>query len=256
MNRLHPDILRIPLAHRGYHDAKDDRPENSPAAFRAAIDAGYGIELDVQLTSDNRAVVFHDYVLDRLTREKGLVRDRSVLDLATTRLNGTREGIPSLEDVLGIVAGKVPLLIEIKDQDGQMGPNVGPLEEAVAEALQDYDGPVAVMSYNPNSVSRMASLAPGVPRGIVTEGYPNDHFPQLPETTRTRLRDIADFDLVSAEFISHDATDLDRPRVAELKAQRVPILCWTVRSAEQEAQARKVADNVTFEGYPAAIPVP
>lgn len=253
MSRLHPDFLRIPLAHRGYHDAGDARPENSPAAFRAAIAAGYGIELDVQLTADDRAVVFHDYDLARLTREKGPVRERSLRDLATTPLNGTREGVPSLEDILRLVGGRVPLLVEIKDQDGNMGPNVGPLEQAVIDDLRGYDGPVAVMSFNPNAVARIASLSPDTPRGIVTGSYREEDYPNLAETVRERLRDIADFELLTADFISHEAADLQRPRVAGLKAKGAAILCWTIRSLEQEAKARKIADNITFEGYAAQL---
>jgi len=256
MSRLHPDFLRAPIAHRGYHDAADGRPENSPSAFRAAIAAGYGIELDVQLTADDRAVVFHDRDLSRLTREKGPIRQRSIRDLATTPLTGTREGIPSLEDVLALVAGQVPLLIEIKDQDGNMGPNVGPLEEAVVEALRGYAGPVGVMSYNPNAVARIASLSPDTPRGMVTEAYSAEDWRLLAKATRDRLRDIPDFELLTADFISHKANDLSRPRVAELKSKGATVFCWTVVSPDQEAEARKIADNITFEGYAAALPNP
>jgi glycerophosphoryl diester phosphodiesterase len=254
MTRLAPEFRRVPLAHRGYHDLTDSRPENSFAAFRAAIEHGYGIELDVQLTSDDRPVVFHDYEMSRLTREKGPVRQRSLADLGTTRLTGGSDTIPSLDEVLALVAGQVPLLIEIKDQDGGMGPNVGPLEESVAEALKPYDGPVAVMSFNPNAVARMASLSPETPRGIVTSAYRKDDWKLLSASTRNRLRSIPDFEVLNCDFISHEADDLDRPRVAQLKSKGAAILCWTIRSAEQEAAARKVADNITFEGYAAALP--
>lgn len=242
----------IPLAHRALHDVKDGRPENSRAAIRAAIEAGYGIEVDVQLSADGAAMVFHDYALERLTGEKGAVRLRSAQELAGIDLLGGDEGIPDLSEVLEIVGGKVPLVIELKDQDGGMGPDIGPLEEATAKAVQGYTGPLAVMSFNPNAVVRMAELLPDIPRGIVTSAYRYEDWP-LPSTTCDRLRDIPDYARAQACFISHEVDDLSRSRVAELKEQGAMVCCWTVRSAEQEAEARQVAHNITFENYHAAL---
>lgn len=244
-------FLSRPIAHRAYHDKDQGRPENSPAAIRATVAAGYGIEIDLQLSADGVPMVFHDYALDRLTEAKGPIALRSAAELGATRLRHGSEGIPTLAEVLGIVAGQVPLLIEIKDQDGDMGPNIGPLEAATAKALKGYDGPLAVMSFNPHSMQAMARLAPDIPRGLTTSSYEAPDWPTLSADTCGRLRDIPDFDAVGASFISHEADDLDRPRVASLKAAGVPILCWTIRSPQAEAEARKIAVNVTFEGYPA-----
>ncbi|SHE35207.1 Glycerophosphoryl diester phosphodiesterase [Ruegeria intermedia] len=249
-----PDaFLRTPIAHRALHDIRDNRPENSRAAVAAAVRSGYGIEIDLQLTSDGRAMVFHDYDLLRLTGQTGAIQQITRAEAAKIPLLHGDEGIPSLEQVLDLVAGRVPLLIEFKDQDGEMGANVGALEQAVVELLRRYAGPVALMSFNPHTVAELARLAPQLPRGIVTCSY-QPKVEHLPVGVCDHLRDIPDFDRVEASFISHEVQDLSRPRVAELKAQGVPILCWTVRSAEQEAEARKVADNVTFENYLAAIP--
>jgi glycerophosphoryl diester phosphodiesterase len=171
--------------------------------------------------------------------------------LARIALRHGEDGIPTLAEVLAIVDGRVPLLIEIKDQDGQMGPAMGRLEEATARALAGYAGPVALMSFNPHAVARMADLAPGIPRGLTTSAYdPADWAPVAPEVC-DRLRDIPDYDRTGACFISHEARDLGRPRVAALKAQGAAVLCWTIRSPEAEAEARKIAQNVTFEGYAA-----
>jgi glycerophosphoryl diester phosphodiesterase len=150
--------------------------------------------------------------------------------------------------VLELVAGRVPVLIEIKDQDGAMGPNVGPLEAAVAEAIAGYSGPLAVMSFNPHSVAAMADLSPKVPRGLVTSAYRPHDWP-LPQATCDRLRDIPDFDRCGASFISHEVDDLSRPRVQELKQQGAVILCWTVTSQQAEQKAREIAHNITFEQY-------
>lgn len=241
-------FLGAPLAHRGLHDVADARPENSRAAIRAAMAHGYGIEIDVQRSADDAAMVFHDYGLKRLTGAEGTVAQRSAAEMAEITLTGGEDGAPTLPQVLEIVAGQVPLLIEIKDQDGAMGPNVGPLEQAVADALRGYDGPVAVMSFNPHAVAAMAELAPAIPRGLTTSAFDPGKWPLSPDRCDT-LRDIPDFDRVGACFISHEASDLDRARVAALKAAGVPILCWTITSAKAECDARRVADNVTFEQY-------
>ncbi len=241
-------FLDVPLAHRALHDRKDGRPENSLAAVQAAVAAGYGIEIDVQLTADDQAVVFHDYGLDRLTPAFGPVRHRTLRDMASIPLTGGRAGAPGLADILRDVSGQVPLLIELKDQDGALGEDVGTLEAAVAKAVQGYDGPVAVMSFNPHSVSAMQTLAPDVPRGLVTCAFAPDDWP-APQDRLDQLANIPDYARVGATFISHDARDLDRPRVAQLKSEGAAVLCWTVRSAEAEAEARKVAQNITFEGY-------
>lgn len=245
-------FVDLPLAHRALHDVAQGRPENSRAAIRAAIEAGYGIEIDVQLSADGAAMVFHDYALDRLTHDSGAVRLRSAADLKAVPLRGGDEGIPDLPEVLQLVAGQVPLLIELKDQDGAMGTNLGPLEQATAAALKRYAGPVAVMSFNPNSVAMMRDLLPDVPRGIVTSAYRYDEWP-LSKATCDHLREIPDYDRTGSCFISHEVDDLDRRRVAEIKAQGAMICCWTVRSFEVEQQARQIADNITFEGYNAAL---
>jgi glycerophosphoryl diester phosphodiesterase len=258
---LHPDFLTRPLTHRALHDRTARRPENSPAAIRAAVAAGYGIEIDLQFSSDGVAMVFHDDNLDRLTAETGPVRDRTAAGLMAIRLRDSDDGIPTLSQVLGLIAGRVPLLIEIKDQSGQMGPDMGTLPQATAQALQGYTGPVAVMSFNPFAVAEMARLAPDVARGLTTWEWPPEHMP--PTTTpdgqalaarRDRLVAIADYDAVGACFVSHHWRDLSAPRVRELRGQGAAVLCWTIRSAADEAMARQIAQNITFEGYAAAFP--
>lgn len=254
MTRLATEFLTTPLAHRALHAVTEGRPENSRAAIRAAIQAGYGIEIDLQLSKDGQAMVFHDYALQRLAQASGPVAQRTCAELADTILIGADEAIPTLPEILELVDGQVPLLIELKDQDGQMGQNVGPLETATAAALQGYKGATAVMSFNPNSVAKMAELCPDIPRGITTSSYQMENWPTLPEHVCNHLRMIPDYDRVGASFISHEVSDLSNPRVAELKAEGADILCWTVTSAEIEAQARRVAVNITFEQYLAEKP--
>lgn len=236
-----------PFAHRALHD--DAMAENSMAAIIAAVDAGYGIEIDIQPSRDGTAMVFHDYDLARLTGVAGAIAQRSATELGDIALSGGGGTIPTLAQVLEIIAGRVPLLIEIKDQDGALGPNVGPLEQAVCADLAGYTGDVALMSFNPNSVAACQTYAPDIPRGITTCPYPAADWPTVPSTVREAQATIPDFDRVGASFISHQQDDLGSPHVAGLKARQVPVFCWTIRSAAMEAEARKIADNITFEGY-------
>ncbi|MBY6139650.1 phosphodiesterase [Leisingera daeponensis] len=243
-------FLTVPLAHRALHDVADRRPENSRAAIRAAMAAGYGIEIDLQLSEDGCAMVFHDYDLDRLAEGSGPVRERTREELRAIPLRGgDGEGIPDLADVLELVAGQVPLLIELKDQHGEMGVTDGVLERAAVDALQGYAGPVALMSFNPNSVAELARLAPDTARGITTSAYDPADWQELPEAVCDDLRGIPDFQRSGSSFISHEAADLVRPRVQALRNSGVPVLCWTIRSAAEETAARAFADNVTFERY-------
>lgn len=246
-------FLSKPIAHRGLHSIDEGRPENSMAAIQAAVEHGYGIEIDLQLTRDNKALVFHDYELSRLTRERGAVRQRMASDLTSIALTGGKAGPPLLAEVLETVQGRVPLLIELKDQDGALGDNVGPLEAAVADQLAGYDGPVAVMSFNPHSVSALQTLAPTVPRGLVTDHFKPDVW-GISQKRAEELDAIMDYERVGACFISHDCRDLSMPRVADLKKGGAHILCWTVTSPEIEADARRIADNITFERYLAPMP--
>lgn len=250
MTSLHAAFLGPPIAHRGYHDKTKGRPENSRAAISAAADAGYGIEIDLQLSSDGQAMVFHDYDLGRLTPETGAVRQRTASQLGAIPLLHADDGVPTLSEILDIVAGRAALLIELKDQDGQMGPTDGALEEATANALRGYDGPVALMSFNPHSVMTLGNLIPDVARGLTTSAYSAEDWPTLKSATRDHLRTIPDYQAADASFISHEAADLTSDHVAHVKNDLGGrVFCWTIRSSKAETEARKVADNVTFEGY-------
>lgn len=242
-------FLDRPFAHRGLHDVTDNRPENSLASFRAAIALGYGIELDLQISKDGQAMVFHDYDLQRLAGKPGAICQQTADELWQTPLLGGDEGIPTLQQVLELVDGQVPMLVEIKDQDLRLGTGIGALEEATAQVLNGYSGAVAVMSFNPHSTARMAELVPDIPRGLVTCNFDKDDWLLVPDARRDELSRIPDYQRTGSCFISHQQDQLDSPAVARLKADGASVFCWTIRSHEQESIAREVADNVTFEGY-------
>ena len=246
-------FLRAPIAHRALHDRAHRRIENSASAIRAARAAGYGIEIDLQLSADGVPMVFHDEDLGRLTAEQGPLNARTAADLTRIKLAGCDDTIPTFAQVLALIAGTVPLLVELKDQTLTLSDTDARLETASARTLENYSGPVALMSFNPYCVAHLARLAPSLPRGLTTSAYGPDWAALPPETCAT-LREIPDYNRTLSSFISHEAADLARPRVAQLKAQGAIILCWTIHSPEAEAKARQIAQNITFEGYPAAFP--
>ncbi|MCP5072550.1 MAG: phosphodiesterase [Rhodobacteraceae bacterium] len=250
---LPTEFLQRPFAHRTLHDITDNRPENSLAGARAALSAGYAIEVDLQLSKDGQPVVFHDYSLERQTGENGAVAQRTAKELSAVRLTHGKEGIPTFADLLRLVSGQVPLLVELKDQDGALGPNTGALEKATCELIRSYQGSVAVMSFNPHSVAKCSDYAPEVPRGLVTETFSRERWELVPQARLDELTPIPDYDRVGACFISHRWQDLQSSAVAKIHAKGGSVQCWTVKSREDERQARQVADNVTFEQYLAEI---
>lgn len=247
-------FLRLPLAHRGLHDAAQGRIENAPQSIRAAVEAGYGIEIDIQPSADGVPMVFHDATLDRLTGESGPVAARSAQALSQVRLAGSTDTIPTLVEVLRMVGGRVPLLVEIKDQDGGLGPDVGSLQSAVAQALQGAPGALAVMSFNPHTIAAFATAAPQIPRGLVVDAFPASDWPTVPAHRRAELAEITDLSRIGGSFVSANRRDLTTTPIARLKAAGTPVLTWTIRSAQQEAEARTIADNITFEGYLPPLP--
>ena len=187
MPRPMPDFTLLPIAHRGLHDREAGVIENSLSAIRAAAVAGYALEVDVQLSADGEAMVFHDFDLDRLTAETGPVVARGATALGSIRLSGGRgDRIPTLAQALKALAGRSPIVVEIKRQ-----PAPGPLEAAVAAALDAYDGPAAVMSFDPMSMLWFRRNAPHIRRGLVSCAFddPEDGS-GLDEAQRKALADL------------------------------------------------------------------
>jgi glycerophosphoryl diester phosphodiesterase len=223
-------------AHRGLHH--DRVPENSPAAFRGAIEKGLGIECDVRLTRDGRAIVFHDATLDRLTGREGVVDQLTQSELTTVSLSEGGETLPTLHDLLQLVAGKVPLLVEIKIDRGQ---SVATLCRAVDRDLTGYGGNVAVMSFDPRVGAWFARHAPRVVRGLVVTEKGRSGFL---ESAKRHLS------LWSArpQFLAYDIRDLPSPFAASQRDRGLPMLSWTVSSPELRERAKAHADAPIAEG--------
>jgi glycerophosphoryl diester phosphodiesterase len=224
------------FAHRGLHDSAT--PENSLAAFAAAAARGYGLECDVQLTADDEAVVFHDFTLERLTPERGAVIERSAAALAAISLAGGAETIPSLQNLLDAVAGRVPLLIELKSR--REWP-ISRLCWAVKRVLLGYRGAHAVMSFDPRVGAWFARHAPDTPRGlIVSEEHRKGARHALPRHLALwRAR---------PDFLAYDIRDLPSPFAAMQRARGIPVATWTVRSPALLARADVHADAPIAEG--------
>ena len=253
MPALDPAFLKTPIAHRALHDASKGVYENSRSAIIAAIEHGYAIEIDLQLSADGRAMVFHDNTLDRLTEKHGDVSDYTAAELSQIKVGSGQDVIEPLEDILRLVDGRVPLLIELKDQSRQLSQTDGRLEKATLDALSLYEGAVAVMSFNPHMIATMAKLSSDLPLGLTTGSFMDPTW-GIDAERIAHLSQIADFDPTRYSFVSHFALELAAPCIQMLKAQGIAIFTWTIRSPEAEAVARRTVDNITFEGYLAAHP--
>jgi glycerophosphoryl diester phosphodiesterase len=238
--------LKRPIAHRGLHDAAGDIVENSASAVTAAMSKGYAIEVDVQCAAGHMPVVFHDATLDRLTAETGPVAAQDVETLRALRLRGSADHILSLPDLLDLVGGYVPLVLEVKSTWSRDGA----LEANIAKALEGYADPVAVMSFDPYSVAAFRTVAPTLPRGLVACRFGDaEHWPDLTAWQRFAMRHLLTSAFAWPHFIAYDIAAL--PALAPLIAHSLfglPLLTWTVRTAADRERALRYADAMIFEG--------
>ncbi len=240
-------LTRRPIAHRGLHDANAGVIENTQSAVKAAISYGFAIEVDLQISKDGEAMVFHDDTLNRLTTSKGKVIDRTVKQLKRVNFEDTKDKMWRLSDLLQLVRGVVPLVIEIKSPRD----NVGPLEKRVAEVLASYTGPACVMSFNPNSVITLKTLAPNLPRGLVAGRFGDiPEWAHLSEKERFNRRHLLYAFEADANFIAYHVKALPAPApwVAHTLLRK-PLLSWTVRSEQDRRTVRRWADQMIFEGF-------
>ncbi len=226
------------FAHRGLHGA--GLPENSPGAFAAAIARGMGIECDVQRSLDGQAMVFHDSTLTRLTGVSGALSAFDAARLGTITLSGSADSIPTLRQLLDLVKGQVPLLIEIKSQR-KAGGRLSSLCLAVRRQLEGYQGPHAIMSFDPRVARWFAVHAPLTVRGIVVT---EEDDKALPGMIRRRLS----LWHARPDFLAYDIRDLPSRFAAAQRARGLPVLTWTVRSPELRQRAAAHADAPIAEG--------
>lgn len=235
-----------PIAHRGLW-TPGGAPENSLAAFQAACAKGYSIELDVQLTADGQAVVFHDDRLERLTGVEGRLRDHTAAELSAMKLSGTDETIPTLADALAVIGHRAMVQIELKTPFGE----VGELEKKVSEILIDHNGPIAVIGFNPYSHAWFADHNPQVLRGLDSYGWNDENARKLAPELRKSLAALEQVELARPDFLALGLDMLPSPRADVFRAKGMPIVAWTVRSPEQWDAVSDHCDNLIFEGFAA-----
>jgi glycerophosphoryl diester phosphodiesterase len=239
-------LFAPPIAHRGLWSPDGD-PENSLGAFRAACAAGYGIELDVQLSADGEAVVIHDATLDRMTGVSGRVCDHTSEDLGHMRLAGTDETIPTLADALAIVGHKAMVHIEIKSAFGQ----VGRLERRVCEVLIDHNGPTCVIGFNPYSHAWFAERHPKVLRGLDSYNYRDADARHLAPELRKSFARLDHVQIAKPHFLALSLDMLPNAKADSLRARGMPVVAWTVRDQAQWETVKPHCDNLIFEGFAA-----
>ncbi len=226
-------LTRRPIAHRGLHDGNKQVWENTLAAFAAAKAQNYAIECDVHLTKDHEVVVFHDGDLKRLAGRDGYVHGQTSAEMAKMHIGGTAERVPSLKQMLDLVAGAVPLVIELKGDEG----HDSGLVAALADGLKGYGGPVAVMSFDHHLIRDFKKHIPHLPSGLTAEGLRDAdmeaHFSML-------AHDI--------DFVSYNVHHLDNRFVSFVRQKlSMPVITWTVRNSKDLATTMAMADQATFE---------
>lgn len=234
---------RVKYAHRGLHDK--EKPENSMSAFRAAKEHGFGIELDVRLSKDGELVVYHDDDLTRVAGREGKVKDYTVSELTEMPLLGTSDCIPTLREVLELIDGSVPLLVELKCLTSESG-----VAEKFVEVIEGYKGDFVVESFNPLELRKLKKLRPDILRGILSAEYTKDEKNKGKILMVLAEKLMLNF-LMRPDFISYDHCGY---KVHNLQLIRrsfgTPLMAWTVKSQEEEEQAISHGfDTVIFEGY-------
>jgi glycerophosphoryl diester phosphodiesterase len=236
-----------PIAHRGLHDDAHGLVENTAGAVRAAIFANYGIEVDVQVSSDGEAMVHHDDALGRLTEGQGRLDQFTAVELKHVPFRGSEERMMTLGDLCDLVAGRVPILVELKSRfDGDVR-----LPLRVATVLDRYHGPVAPMSFDPRQLNSLRQKSPRLPRGIVAAKYrPHPYWDLMPIWMRHGMGYLLTALTARPQFVAYAVADL--PALAPLIARHVfglPLLTWAVRTEAERRRAEYWADQMILEGF-------
>ena len=234
------------IAHRGLWTTSGP-PENSLAAFEAACEGGYGIELDVQLSSDGEAMVFHDTQLARLTGREGRVCDHTADDLAAMKLPGGEETIPTLSETLTLVGKRAMVLIELKTPYGE----VGPLEQRVHDIIIDHAGPIAIIGFNPYSHAWYADRHPNVLRGLDSYSYRGPDAARLAPEQRKNFAKLEHVAIARPHFLALSLDMLPDPRAEAFRSDGMPVVAWTTRAPAEWDKVKPHCDNHIFEGFAA-----
>ncbi|MBX4954072.1 glycerophosphodiester phosphodiesterase [Rhizobium lentis] len=233
-------IKDVPVAHRGYHDLNKHVWENTLTAFSRAVEAGFAIECDLHYASDGVPVIFHDEELQRLCNLTGDIRERTSRELGLIAVGGTGDKIPTLSQLLDLVQGKVPLVLELK---GREADDEG-FAESVLEVLEGYQGKVALMSFDHWLLRDLKALGSPYPVGLTANG-------NTPEELATHAEAMA----IGLDFISFYYGDLPNAFITGEREKSIPVITWTVRDEEARRRTFENADQMTFEGFDPRVAV-
>lgn len=238
------DIFARPIAHRGLHNRSQGIIENTRSAFRRAIDAGFAIECDLQLSKDHVPIVFHDSTLDRLTKRRGELASLRAEELEQVPLKGTADTPLRFEDLLSLVDGRVPVIVELKKQEkGNLS-----LARAAVAAARNYPGPLAFKSFEPRLVAGVRKAGFPGPVGIIIDAG-GEGESGLTLARRMALRQLVHAPASSFDFVSCEHHALELPAVALLRRVGKKVMTWTIRSHADAAKALENADQIVFEGF-------
>ena len=238
-------FMEVLYAHRGLHDNHSDAPENSMAAFRKAVEAGYGIELDVQLSKDEIPVVFHDFTLKRICGAEGKVKDYTYEELLQFSLCGTKEKIPKLEEFLQMVDGRVPLIVEYKIEGG----NTRVCERA-DELLREYKGTYCIESFNPLGLVWYRKNRNEVMRGQLATNFIKAGEKEHPKYLYFALHHLLFNFLTKPDFIAYNHSDYkDLSRVICRYLYKGLAVAWTIKTEEDLMSRQKDFDLFIFDSF-------
>jgi glycerophosphoryl diester phosphodiesterase len=236
-----------PIAHRALHDAARGVIENTAAAVSAAIAGGYGIEVDVQVSADGEAMVYHDDVLGRLTEGEGRLDQMTAAALKRVPFRDADARMMTLGELCDLVAGRATLLVELKSRfDGDPR-----LPGRVATVLSGYRGPAAPMSFDPMQLAVLRQKSPRLPRGIVAAKYrPHPYWDQMPAWLRYSMGSLLPAFMARPQFVAYSIADL--PALAPYLARHalcLPLLTWAVKSPAEWQWAARYVDQMIFEAF-------
>ncbi len=227
-------IKELPVAHRGYHDLNNTVWENTLSAFSRAVEAGFAIECDLHYASDGVPIIFHDEDLERLCNLKGDVRERTSGELGLIAIGGTKDKVPTLKQLLNLVQGKVPLVLELK---GREADDEG-FAESVLEVLEGYEGKVALMSFDHWLLKDLKELGAPYPVGLTANGNTAEEY-----ATHEKAMELG------LDFISYYYADLPNSFMSRQRDKGIPVITWTVRDEDARKRTFDNADQMTFEGF-------
>jgi glycerophosphoryl diester phosphodiesterase len=234
-------LLQKPIAHRGLHSGDSECPENSLKAFERAMRRNFPFELDVRLLADGNVCVFHDENTGRMTGVNRSIKELSAVKIKKMSLLESDQKIPLLEEVLSLIRGNIPLLIEIKNED-----KVGELENAVISVLSRYRGKYALVSFNPYTLRWFRENLPEAYRGQLAGDFQKKTIPAF---RRLLMRNLLLNSISKPDFICYDVRYLPSFAASILRTYGIPIIGWTVRSHEELKRVRSFCDNIVFEGF-------